>query len=194
MTTDGFLYPNAILERDGLMQRKGFPESYDVGAILRFLSDIKAGARHVTAPVYSHFFYDVLPHDRIEVDQPDILIFEGLNVLQTREMPAGGKFVPFVSDFFDHSIYIDADERDLHTWYISRFMRLRETAFREESSFFHRYSKISEGEALEVAERLWTTINARNLYENILPTRPRADLILRKGGDHLVEQVALRKI
>ncbi len=194
VTTDGFLYPNAVLEREGLMQRKGFPESYDVGAILRFLSDIKAGARSVTAPVYSHFVYDVVPGDRIEVDQPDILIFEGLNVLQTREMPKDGKFVPFVSDFFDHSIYIDADERDLHRWYVSRFMRLRETAFREESSFFHRYSKISEAEALEVAERLWSTINARNLYENILPTRPRADLILRKGGDHLVEEVALRKI
>jgi type I pantothenate kinase len=194
VTTDGFLYPNAVLERDGLMQRKGFPESYDVGAILRFLSAIKAGARHVTAPVYSHFFYDVIEGDLIEVDQPDILIFEGLNVLQTREMPRDGKFVPFVSDFFDHSIYIDADERDLHRWYISRFMRLRETAFRQESSFFHRYSKISEAEALEVAERLWATINAKNLYENILPTRPRADLILRKGGDHLVEEVALRKI
>ena len=194
VTTDGFLFPNAVLEAGGLMQRKGFPESYDVGAILRFLSDIKAGARHVTAPVYSHFVYDVVPGETVTVDQPDILIFEGLNVLQVRDIPKDGKFVPFVSDFFDYSIYIDAAETDLHRWYISRFMRLRETAFREEASFFHRYSKITDDEALAVAERLWTTINARNLYENILPTRPRADLILRKGGDHLVEEVALRNI
>ncbi len=194
MTTDGFLFPNAVLEAEGLMQRKGFPESYDVGAILRFLSDIKAGARHVSAPVYSHFVYDVVPGEEVTVDQPDILIFEGLNVLQVRDMPKDGKFIPFVSDFFDYSIYIDADIDDLHRWYVARFMRLRETAFREEASFFHRYSKITDEEALEVANRLWTTINQRNLFENILPTRPRADLILRKGGDHLVEEVALRNI
>jgi type I pantothenate kinase len=194
VTTDGFLFPNAVLEAEGLMQRKGFPESYDVGAILRFLSDLKAGARNVSAPVYSHFVYDVVPGEHVTVDQPDILIFEGLNVLQTREMPRDGKFVPFVSDFFDHSIYIDADMGDLHRWYVARFMRLRETAFREEASFFHRYSKISADDALAVAERLWTTINAKNLLENIMPPRPRADLILRKGGDHLVEEVALRKI
>ena len=194
VTTDGFLFPNAVLEAEGLMQRKGFPESYDVAAILRFLSDIKAGERGVQAPVYSHFHYDVMPGESVTVDQPDILIFKGLNVLQVREMPRDGKVVPFVSDFFDHSIYIDADIADLHRWYVARFMRLRETAFREEASFFHRYSLISETEALAVAERLWTTINARNLVENIMPTRPRADLILRKGGDHLVEQVALRKI
>ncbi|KTQ89616.1 MULTISPECIES: type I pantothenate kinase [Aureimonas] len=194
VTTDGFLFPNAVLEAEGLMQRKGFPESYDVGAILRFLSDIKAGARHVSAPVYSHFVYDVVPGEEVTVDQPDILIFEGLNVLQVRDMPKDGKFIPFVSDFFDYSIYIDADIDDLHRWYVARFMRLRETAFREEASFFHRYSKITDEEALEVANRLWTTINQRNLFENILPTRPRADLILRKGGDHLVEEVALRNI
>ncbi|MBB3997588.1 type I pantothenate kinase [Aureimonas pseudogalii] len=194
VTTDGFLFPNAVLEAEGLMQRKGFPESYDVAAILRFLSDIKAGERGVQAPVYSHFHYDVMPGESVTVDQPDILIFEGLNVLQVREMPRDGKVVPFVSDFFDHSIYIDADIADLHRWYVARFMRLRETAFREANSFFHRYSLISETEALTVAERLWTEINARNLVENIMPTRPRADLILRKGGNHLVEQVALRKI
>ena len=148
----------------------------------------------VTAPVYSHFVYDVVSGEQVTVDQPDILIFEGLNVLQVRDMPKDGKFIPFVSDFFDYSIYIDADIEDLHRWYVARFMRLRETAFREEASFFHRYSKISQDEALEVANRLWTTINERNLYENILPTRPRADLILRKGGDHLVEEVALRNI
>ena len=194
ITTDGFLYPNAVLEAEGLMQRKGFPESYDVGAILRFLSDIKAGAPEVRAPVYSHFHYDVMKGEALTVDRPDILIFEGLNVLQVREMPKDGKAVPFVSDFFDHSIYIDADEADLRRWYISRFMKLRETAFRQEGSFFHRYSKVSDAEALAIAEGLWSNINARNLYENILPTRPRADLILRKGGLHRVEQVALRKI
>ncbi|KHJ53551.1 type I pantothenate kinase [Aureimonas sp. OT7] len=194
ITTDGFLYPNAVLEAEGLMQRKGFPESYDVGAILRFLSDIKAGAPEVRAPVYSHFHYDVMRGETITVDRPDILIFEGLNVLQVREMPKDGKAVPFVSDFFDHSIYIDADEADLRRWYVSRFMKLRETAFRQEGSFFHRYSKVSDDEALVIAEGLWSNINARNLYENILPTRPRADLILRKGGLHHVEQVALRKI
>ncbi|UHD46112.1 type I pantothenate kinase [Aureimonas altamirensis] len=194
ITTDGFLYPNAVLEAEGLMQRKGFPESYDVGAILRFLSDIKAGAPEVRAPVYSHFHYDVMRGETIMVDRPDILIFEGLNVLQVREMPKDGKAVPFVSDFFDHSIYIDADEADLRRWYVSRFMKLRETAFRQEGSFFHRYSKVSHDEALVIAEGLWSNINARNLYENILPTRPRADLILRKGGLHRVEQVALRKI
>jgi type I pantothenate kinase len=194
VTTDGFLYPNAVLNAEGLMQRKGFPESYDVGAILRFLSAIKAGVRNVRAPVYSHFSYDVVPGETIAVDQPDILIFEGLNVLQVRDMPKDGKVVPFVSDFFDHSIYLDADEADLRRWYISRFMRLRQTAFRQEGSFFHRYSKIGEAEALEIAEGLWREINARNLHENILPTRPRADLILRKGPDHLIEQVALRRI
>ncbi len=194
VTTDGFLYPNAVLEAEGRMQRKGFPESYDVGAILRFLSDIKAGAPAVRAPVYSHFSYDVLPDREQTVDRPDILIFEGLNVLQVREMPKDGKAVPFVSDFFDYSIYLDAEEADLRRWYIARFMRLRETAFRERDSFFHRYSQISEAEALERAEWLWREINARNLYDNILPTRPRADLILRKGASHRVEQVALRKL
>ena len=194
VTTDGFLYPNAVLEAEGLMQRKGFPESYDVGSILRFLSDIKAGRRRVEAPVYSHFVYDVVPGKRITIDRPDILIFEGLNVLQVREMPKDGKAVPFVSDFFDHSIYIDADEAEIRRWYIERFMRLRETAFREADSFFHRYSQIPEDEALAIAEALWRDINGKNLYENILPTRPRADLILRKGPNHLIEQVALRKL
>lgn len=194
VTTDGFLYPNAVLEAEGLMQRKGFPESYDVGAILRFLSSIKAGAPAVRAPVYSHFSYDVLAGREQTVDRPDILIFEGLNVLQVREMPRDGKAIPFVSDFFDYSIYLDAEEADLRRWYLSRFMRLRETAFRETDSFFHRYSLISQEEALERAEWLWREINAQNLYDNILPTRPRADLILRKGPNHRVDQVALRKL
>ncbi|WP_102959376.1 type I pantothenate kinase [Mangrovicella endophytica] len=194
VTTDGFLYPNAVLQAEGLMGRKGFPESYDVAAILRFLSDIKAGAPRVEAPVYSHLVYDVVPGERITVDRPDILIFEGLNVLQVRDLPRDGKMVPFVSDFFDHSIYIDAAEADIRRWYVDRFMRLRQTAFRDQKSFFHRYAEISEDEALGIADGLWRNINGLNLSENILPTRPRADLILRKGPNHRIEQVALRKL
>lgn len=194
VTTDGFLYPNEVLRRENLMERKGFPESYDVGALLRFLSAIKSGQRNVHAPLYSHLTYDVLPGEFVTIDQPDILIFEGLNVLQPRELPKDGKFVPFVSDFFDFSIYIDADADLIHHWYISRFMRLRETAFRNPASFFHRYSQLSEEAARAIAEGLWRNINLRNLMENILPTRPRADLILRKGKDHLIEEVALRKL
>lgn len=194
VTTDGFLYPNAVLQAQGLMQRKGFPESYDVGALLRFLSTIKSGERNVRAPVYSHMTYDVIPGEYVTVDRPDILIFEGLNVLQTRDLPRDGKIVPFLSDFFDFSIYIDADEELLREWYIARFMRLRETAFRSPESYFHRYSTFSETEALETAIGLWENINLKNLRENILPTRPRADLILRKGADHLVSEVALRRL
>jgi type I pantothenate kinase len=194
VTTDGFLYPNEVLRRENLMERKGFPESYDVGALLRFLSGIKSGQRDVRAPVYSHLTYDVVPGEFIAIDQPDILIFEGLNVLQPRELPRDGKFVPFVSDFFDFSIYIDADPELIHHWYITRFMRLRETAFRNPASFFHRYSQLSEDAAQAIAEGLWRNINLKNLVENILPTRPRAHLILRKGEDHLVEEVALRKL
>jgi type I pantothenate kinase len=194
ITTDGFLLPNHRLEELGLMERKGFPESYDVAAILRFLSAIKAGQKSVKAPVYSHFYYDVKPGEFVSVDRPDILIFEGINVLQSRDLPKDGHAVPFVSDFFDFSIYIDADESNVEKWYVERFMRLRETAFRSPDSFFHRYSQISDDEALERARYLWNRINLVNLHQNILPTRPRADLILRKGSDHLVEQVALRKL
>ncbi|GGE07176.1 pantothenate kinase [Aureimonas endophytica] len=194
VTTDGFLYPNAVLDAEGLMRRKGFPESYDVPRILRFLSDLKAGVRHVEAPVYSHLVYDVVKGASVAVDQPDILIFEGLNVLQVRPMPPDGKAVPFVSDFFDYAIYIDAEEADIRRWYLDRFMRLRDTAFRDPQSFFHRYAAIGETEALDIAEGLWRDINARNLHENILPTRPRADLILHKGENHRVDQVALRKL
>jgi len=194
ITTDGFLYPNEVLHREGLMERKGFPESYDVGAILSFLAAIKAGQPRVPAPCYSHLTYDVLPGKVTIVDMPDILIFEGINVLQARDLPEHGKMVPFVSDFFDFSIYIDADEALIHRWYVDRFMRLRETAFRNPNSFFHRYSTISEESALSIADGLWENINLKNLQTNILPTRPRADLILRKGADHLIEQVALRKL
>jgi type I pantothenate kinase len=194
ITTDGFLKPNEVLRRDNLMERKGFPESYDAGALLRFLSAIKSGEPNVQAPVYSHLVYDVVPGNYVTVDRPDILIFEGLNVLQPRELPKDGQFVPFVSDFFDFSIYIDAEEELIHQWYIRRFMRLRETAFLNPESFFHRYSQLSEDAARAIAEGLWHNINLKNLRENILPTRPRADLILKKGQDHLVEQVSLRKL
>ena len=144
--------------------------------------------------VYSHLSYDVIPGEFVTVDRPDILIFEGLNVLQPRDLPKDGKYVPFLSDFFDFSIFIDADEDLIHDWYIARFMRLRETAFRNTESFFHRYSQLSKDAARAIAEGLWDNINLKNLRENILPTRPRADLILRKGADHLVEEVALRKL
>lgn len=194
VTTDGFLLPNEVLRREGLMERKGFPESYDIGAILRFLSGIKAGLPNVRAPIYSHFTYDVLPGQFTTIDRPDILIFEGINVLQSRDLPADGKVVPFVSDFFDFSIYIDAPEELIHQWYVERFMRLRETAFRDPQSFFHQYSQLSAKAAKAIAEGLWHNINLKNLLDNILPTRPRADLILRKGANHLVQEVALRKL
>jgi type I pantothenate kinase len=194
VTTDGFLLPNEVLRRDNLMERKGFPESYDIGALLRFLSGIKAGLPDVHAPLYSHLSYDVMPGAFVTIDRPDILIFEGINVLLPGRLPADGKIVPFLSDFFDFSIYIDAEERLIHDWYIARFMRLRETAFRNPDSFFHRYSQLSDSAARAIAEGLWTNINLKNLHENILPTRPRADLILRKGADHLIEEVSLRKL
>ncbi|MTI01136.1 type I pantothenate kinase [Roseibium sp. RKSG952] len=194
VTTDGFLYPNAVLEAEGLMQKKGFPESFDRPRLLKFLSDIKAGKRHVRAPVYSHFYYDVMPGHTVAIDRPDILIVEGLNVLQTRELPKDGNAVPFVSDFFDFSVYIDATEELLLSWYVERFLRLRETAFRDPSSYFHKYSRISDTEAVETAHRIWSEINLVNLRENIIPTRPRADLILTKDESHRIAKVALRKI
>jgi type I pantothenate kinase len=194
LTTDGFLYPNAVLEREGLMEKKGFPESYDLPALLRFLSDIKAGRRPVRAPVYSHLVYDVMPNAWIEIDRPDILIVEGLNVLQTGRMPKDGKAVPFVSDFFDFSVYLDAAEDVLLSWYVERFLALRGTSFSDPKSYFHRYSKLSDKEAVATATSIWTRINLVNLHENILPTRPRADLILKKGESHLVNEVALRRL
>ena len=194
ITTDGFLYPNAILERERLMERKGFPESYDLSALLHFLSDIKAGRRPALAPVYSHLIYDVMPNQWIEVDRPDILIVEGLNVLQTGSPPKDGKAIPYVSDFFDFSIYLDADEDVLMSWYVDRFLTLRGTAFRDPKSYFHRYATLSDQEAVETAAAIWTRINLLNLNENILPTRQRADLILKKVESHLVEEVALRRL
>ncbi len=194
VTTDGFLFPNEALREKGLMDRKGFPESYDVNALMNFLGAIKAGRGEVRAPFYSHLVYDVVPNEFITIDRPDILIFEGINVLQPRQLPKDGKVVPFVSDYFDFAIYIDADEKLIHKWYVERFMKLRETAFRDPKSFFHRYTALTEDAALSIAENLWTNINMKNLVENILPTRPRADLILTKGPDHLVKEVSLRKL
>jgi type I pantothenate kinase len=194
VTTDGFLLPNEVLRRENLMERKGFPDSYDVGALLRFLSAIKSGQADVRAPVYSHLTYDVLPGEFVTIDRPDILIFEGLNVLQPRELPKDGNFVPFVSDFFDFSIYLDADEDVLLSWYVNRFLTLRGTAFVDPKSYFHRYAKLSDREAIATATSIWTRINLLNLHENILPTRQRADLILTKGESHQVEEVALRRL
>lgn len=192
ITTDGFLLPNAVLEREGLMQKKGFPESYDTPLLLRFLTDIKAGRGPVRAPVYSHLTYDVVPGAAIEVERPDILIVEGLNVLQPNRWPKDGK--PYVSDFFDFSIYIDAEEDVLEQWYVQRFFRLRETAFRDPKSYFNRYAKVSDEEAKEIALSLWRNINLLNLHENILPTKLRASLILGKNPDHEIQTVALRKL
>jgi type I pantothenate kinase len=194
VTTDGFLLPNEELTRLGLMDRKGFPESYDTGALLHFLADIKAGKRNVKAPVYSHLVYDVVPGEGTVIDRPDLLIVEGLNVLQPARLPKDGKAIPFVSDYFDFSIYLDADEADLHRWYVDRFLRLRQTAFRDPLSFFRKYAEISEEEAMSTADSLWSRINLVNLRDNILPTRQRASLILRKGASHRIEQVALRRL
>jgi type I pantothenate kinase len=194
VTTDGFLYPNAVLEREGLMERKGFPESYDLPALLRFLSDVKAGRRPARAPIYSHLVYDVMPNHWVEVDRPDILVVEGLNVLQTGRLPKDGAAIPFVSDFFDFSVYIDADEDVLKTWYVDRFLTLRGTAFRDPKSYFHRYASFTDAEAVATASSIWESINLVNLHENILPTRQRSDLILKKGDSHLIEEVALRRL
>jgi type I pantothenate kinase len=194
ITTDGFLFPNAVLEREGLMEKKGFPESYDLSALLRFLTDVKAGKRPARAPIYSHLIYDVIPNQWVEVDRPDILIVEGLNVLQTGRLPRDGKAIPFVSDFFDFSVYIDADDEVLKHWYVDRFLTLRGTSFRDPKSYFHRYSNLSDEEAIETATSIWERINLVNLHENILPTRRRADLILKKVESHAVEEVALRRL
>ncbi|GJD35754.1 type I pantothenate kinase [Methylobacterium aerolatum] len=194
VTTDGFLLPNAELAAGGLMERKGFPESYDTAALLRFLHDVKSGQKSVSAPLYSHLVYDRVPGEERVVESPDILIVEGLNVLQPARLPKDGTAIPFVSDFFDFSIYLDGHEDDLHRWYVTRFMRLRQTAFRDPRSYFRKYAEIPEAEALAVADRLWTTINLPNLRENILPTRQRASLILTKGASHRIESVALRRL
>lgn len=192
ITTDGFLLPNAELTRRGIQHRKGFPESYDTGALLAFVAAVKSGEAEVAAPVYSHLRYDVQPDERIVVRQPDVLIVEGLNVLQTGTAVSGAG--EFVSDYFDFSVYIDADETDIRRWYLERFRTLRGTAFADPRSYFHRYAGLADEDADATAGLIWDTINGPNLADNILPTRSRADLVLRKGHDHLVDHVRLRRL
>jgi type I pantothenate kinase len=194
VTTDGFLYPNEELERRNLLNRKGFPESYDRKALLRFVIDLKSGKEVVTAPVYSHLKYDVIPGERLEIRNPDIVLVEGLNVLQPARVTAGGAIGLAVRDFFDFSVYVDASTPDIRHWYTERFLRLRETAFRDPLSYFERYSRLSEEAAVEEAERIWDSINGPNLDLNIKPTRSRATLVLRKDADHSVRYVRLRKL
>ncbi|HEU4637050.1 MAG TPA: type I pantothenate kinase [Edaphobacter sp.] len=187
VTTDGFLYPNAILEERNLMRRKGFPESYDLPRLLGFLHEIKSGEEKVAAPVYSHLSYDIIPNEFQYVKQPDILIFEGLNVLQA---PHGASVI--ASDFFDFSIFLDAHKDALEMWYVERFLALQRTAFQNPSSYFYRYRTLEHEEAVKTAQAIWREINLPNLVENIQPTRQRADLILHKGCDHQIESVSLR--
>lgn len=194
VTTDGFLFSTAELTRRGLMGRKGFPESYDRTRMLRFLSDVKAGKPEVAAPVYSHLRYDIDPAAKKIVDRPDVLIFEGLNVLQTPVSDGSGEPLPVASDFFDFSIFVDADPAHIESWYISRFLGLRKTAFSQPGSHFARFASLSDEDARAEAAHLWQTINAINLNENIRPTRPRADVVLRKGPEHRITDVALRRI
>lgn len=190
ITTDGFLHPNAVLEARGIMHRKGFPESYDRLTLLQFVADIKSGVPKVSAPVYSHLFYDILPGERAVVESPDVVIIEGLNVLQA---PAIGQELA-LSDYFDFKIYVDAPADVIKTWFLERFKKLRESAFTNPNSYFHRYSQVDFDVALERANEIWQTINLPNLVENILPTRSRATLVLQKGAGHAVERVLLRKI
>ena len=194
ITTDGFLLPNAELERRGLLDRKGFPESYDRRALVRFVRDVKSGESGVTAPVYSHLVYDIVPGETITVNQPDILIVEGLNVLLPSRPRVDGSVALAVSDFFDFSVYVDASERAIRTWYVDRFLHLRETAFRDPSSYFTRFADLTEEDAVETAGAVWDTINGPNLVQNIRPTRGRATVVLRKGLAHNIEWVRVRKI
>jgi type I pantothenate kinase len=194
VTTDGFLYPNRVLKERGLMERKGFPESYDLRRLVRFMADVKAGYPEVSAPVYSHLAYDILPGETQYVRQPDLLIVEGLNVLQTGNGDPRDAPPVFVSDFFDFSIYVDAEEAHIERWFSERFLKLRDTVFKDESSYFHRYADLSTQEARRVAAGIWADINGVNLRENIVPTRERAHLILHKGEDHQVLGVRLRKL
>lgn len=194
VTTDGFLFPNAVLERRNLMPRKGFPESYDRRALLRFVSEVKAGKAEVRAPVYSHLVYDIVPDEQIVVRRPDVLIVEGLNVLQPPRSTENGAAGLAVSDFFDFSVYVDAHVGDIKRWYVDRFLELRQTAFADPESHFHRYASLTDDAAVDIAENIWDTINAPNLVDNILPTRSRATLVLLKGADHSVDRVRLRRL
>jgi type I pantothenate kinase len=194
LTTDGFLYPNAVLEQRGLMQRKGFPESYDVRRLFNFVLRVKSGERDVPHPVYSHISYDIVPGEERVVDQPDILIVEGLNVLQTTSRDPSQPSRRFLSDLFDFSIYVDAEPEVIERWYVERFLTFQNTAFRDPRSYFHRYASLSHDEAVARAHSIWREINAVNLRENIAPTRERAHLILEKGPDHSVLRIRLRKL
>lgn len=194
ITTDGFLYPNATLLERGLMSRKGFPESYDRRRMVEFLADLKAGKESVSAPIYSHQGYDIVPGQLQTVSSPDILIFEGLNVLQTATLEGSRSPSIIVSDFFDFSLYIDAEEPDIQEWYIERFLKLQRTVFQNPQSYFHHYKDLDSVQAREVALGIWQDINLRNLNENILPSRERANLVLRKRADHLIGEVWLRQI
>jgi type I pantothenate kinase len=194
VTTDGFLYPNAELERRGLLQRKGFPESYDRRRLLRFVADVKSGAEEVRAPLYSHLTYDIVPGAEVVVRRPDVLIVEGLNVLQPARSHGEGRQGMAVSDFFDFSIYVDARTSDVRNWYVQRFLRLRQTAFSRPESYFRRYASLSDEEAVARAEQIWHDINELNLIENVRPTRGRARLVLTKAADHAVQRVRLRKL
>ena len=194
VTTDGFLLPNAELDRRGLMSRKGFPESYDRRALTRFVADVKAGSAEVTAPVYSHLIYDIVPDRRLTVRRPDILIVEGLNVLQPALPGGDGRIRVGLADYFDFSVYVDARSEDIEQWYLARFRKLRETAFQDPSSYFSRYTRVPEDEALQYARMMWRTVNLPNLEQNVLPTRGRATLVLRKGPQHKVQRLSLRKL
>ncbi len=194
VTTDGFLLPNTVLNARNLMARKGYPESYDRRALQRFVAEVKAGKAEVAAPVYSHLTYDIVPGEQIVVRRPDVLIVEGLNVLQPPRQQHDGRTGLAVSDFFDFSVYVDAHVEDIKTWYIQRFLRLRETAFAQTESHFHRYASLSDEAARDIAENIWEAINAPNLRENIQPTRGRATLVLSKGQDHSVRRVRLRRL
>ena len=194
VTTDGFLLPNAELVRRGILHRKGFPESYDRKALLKFVVDIKSGKDEVEAPTYSHLVYDVVPDERVVVKRPDIVIIEGLNVLQPARVRDDGRTGLAVSDFFDFSVYVDAALADIKRWYVDRFLRLRETAFRDPASYFRKYAALSHDEAVDEATRIWDSINEPNLVQNVAPTRSRANLVLRKDPDHSVRYVRLRKL
>jgi type I pantothenate kinase len=193
VTTDGFLHSNAELQRRGLLERKGFPESYDRRALLRFIADVKSGVPVVEAPLYSHLTYDVLP-GTVRVPRPDVLIVEGLNVLQPPAVRADGSSTGAISDYFDFSVYVDAPVEEIRTWYVERFLRLRETAFADPQSYFHRYAGLTDDQARATATAIWERINEPNLVENVLPTRARATLVLTKGADHAVTRIRLRKI
>ena len=192
VTTDGFLYPNEVIEEKGLMSKKGFPESYDIKRLVNFVSDVKACKRNVTAPVYSHLTYNITGDVKC-VDLPDVLIIEGLNVLQSGMNYPHEPHRVFISDFLDFSLYVDADSKQIKEWYINRFMKFRDGAFTKPGSYFSHYTRLSNQAALDKAEGIWSSINGLNLEQNILPTRERAHLILRKGADHMVEEVLLRK-